>query len=131
MARVAHCACQQLRVTCEGEPVRISVCHCTACQRRTGSAFGASTRWPKENVRVEGVSTTYVRVADSGNSVNHHFCPTCGTTVWWTLGALPDFVAVALGAFDDPKVFAPKISIYEDRKHAWVTVGGDDVEHIG
>ena len=42
--RDASCSCGQLHLTCEGEPVRISVCHCLACQQRTGSAFGVQAR---------------------------------------------------------------------------------------
>ena len=39
--RTATCSCGQLRLACEGEPVRISICHCLECQKRTGSIFGA------------------------------------------------------------------------------------------
>ncbi len=57
-ARHAACACGRLRVSCEGDPVRVSVCHCLECQRRTGSVFGVSARFPKDRVAVEGTSTT-------------------------------------------------------------------------
>ena len=40
------------------------MCHCIACQRRTGSAFGLQARWPKERVEVTGRSTEYVRISD-------------------------------------------------------------------
>jgi len=73
MTRIATCSCGQLSVTCEGEPVRISMCHCLECQKRTGSTFGAQARWPREKVTISGSSTQYVRVGDSGNKVTFIF----------------------------------------------------------
>lgn len=120
MTRRASCTCGQLHLTCEGEPVRVSMCHCLACQRRTGSAFGVQARFPRDRAKVEGRSTVYIRVGDSGNPITFHFCPVCGSTVYWELKQLPDFIAVALGAFADPNFAPPKISVYEARAHRWV-----------
>jgi hypothetical protein len=52
--RVATCRCVNLRAECAGEPVRVSVCHCLECQRRTGSAFSVQARFPAGSVEVEG-----------------------------------------------------------------------------
>ena len=60
--REAACSCGQLRATVEGDPVRISMCHCLACQRRTGSAFSMQARYPREQVQTSGRSSTYVRI---------------------------------------------------------------------
>jgi hypothetical protein len=128
--REASCSCGQLRVTCEGEPVRISICHCIACQRRTGSVFGAQARFPREKVQIEGRSTAFVRRADSGNSLTFHFCPDCGSTVHWSSSGLPDFVSVAIGAFGDPAFPAPRHSVYESERHPWaMRVNALDLEH--
>jgi hypothetical protein len=126
--RRASCLCGSLRVTCEGDPFRISMCHCLACQRRTGSAFGVQARWRADQVRIEGPSTIYVRTGDSGGVGTMHFCPTCGSTVYWTIDSMPDAVAVAVGAFADPSFPAPRISVYEARKHPWVAVP-TEIEH--
>lgn len=124
-SRQAACSCGQLKVIVKGEPTRISVCHCLECQRRTGSAFGVQARFPEEAVRIEGASTEYVSTGDSGKSVRFHFCPECGSTVWYRIDAAPGFIAVAIGAFADPLFPAPKVSIYESRKHAWVAIDGE------
>ena len=107
------------------------MCHCIACQRRTGAPFGAQSRFLRSQVAAEGDSCRYVRQADSGNTVTFHFCPSCGSTVYWELAAFPDLVAVALGAFADPSFPAPKISVWERTRHAW-TRHIDDcaMEHI-
>ena len=59
--REASCSCGQLRVTTEGEPVRVSVCHCRSCQQRTGSVFAAQARFPTADVSVSGEYREYVR----------------------------------------------------------------------
>lgn len=127
--RTATCSCGQLKVTCDSEPVRISMCHCLACQKRTGSTFGAQARFPRDRVTIEGASTEYVRVGDSGNRATFHFCPTCGSTVFYWINDMPDVVAVAIGAFADPSFPAPKFSVYESRKHAWSGIPVD-AEHF-
>ena len=126
--RRAACGCGQLRIETSGDPVRISVCHCLACQTRTGSAFGVQARFALADVRIEGTSTRYTRSADSGYEVTFNFCPHCGTTLFWTLARFPDVIAVAVGAFADPKFPAPRVSVYEVSRHDWLSIGGD-VEH--
>jgi hypothetical protein len=126
--REARCSCGGLKVTCTGDPVRISVCHCLACQRRTGSPFGQQARWPTERVTIEGAASTFVRVGDEGTRVTFRFCPTCGATVYYDIADMPGVIAVPVGAFADPTFPAPTVSVYEARKHAWVTVPGE-VEH--
>ena len=104
------------------------MCHCVACQRRTGSVFGAQARFPREQVRVEGRHTDYVRLSDEGEERTFHFCPECGSTVFYELASVPDVCAVPLGAFADPSFPAPRVSVYESRRHPWVAVP-EDAEH--
>ncbi len=128
--RHATCACGQLRLTCDGDPIRVSVCHCLACQQRTGSAFGAQARFGREQVAVEGAATQFIRVGDGGTAITFHFCPACGSTVYWLIPTWPDFVVVAVGSFADPTFPPPAVSIYEARQHPWMTFTAADVEHI-
>ncbi len=127
--RQAQCTCGQLRVTCEGEPVRVSLCHCLACQRRTGSPFGQQSRWPADRVTVAGQATTFARVGDAGSAITTSFCPVCGATVHYAIDRVPGFVVVPVGAFAEPGFPAPTFSVYEARKHAWVTLP-DGIEHM-
>lgn len=117
--RTASCSCGQLRLTCVGEPVRVSVCHCLDCQKRTGSVFGAQARFPREAVTVEGASADWSRIGDSGGTARFSFCPTCGSTVFWEADRIPGFVTVAVGAFADPTFPPPGVAVYEARKHPW------------
>lgn len=128
--RVASCSCGQLQVRTTAEPVRVSVCHCLACQRRTGSVFGAQARFARDAASITGESSTYVRVGDEGSAASFHFCPTCGATVYYTMAGQDAWIAVPVGAFADPQFPAPTVSVYEERMHGWVTMP-DDMDHIG
>src|SRR5829696_5143180 len=129
--RVASCSCGQLTAKVAGEPVRVSICHCLACQRRTGSVFGEQARFKKEDIKeISGRSTLYVRTGDEGSEISFRFCPTCGATVYYTINNDPDLIAIPVGAFADPKFQTPTRSVYESRKHGWVNVPeGPDVVH--
>lgn len=127
--RHAQCRCGNLRASATGEPVRVSVCHCLECQQRTGSAFSAQARWPDEQVTITGDSTSFDYVGESGKSATFRFCPACGSTIAYVIEALPGLVAIPLGAFADPTFPDPNFSVYESRKHRWVTITGDGIEH--
>jgi hypothetical protein len=128
--RTASCRCGQLRAAVTGEPVRESVCHCLHCKKRSGSAFAVQARWPADQVRIEGKSNSWVNVADSGNRITFHFCPGCGSDVHYEIdGKFDGLVAIPLGALDDPYFAAPAFSVWEERKHDWVEILGDEVEH--
>ena len=128
--RQASCRCGQLKAEVTGDPVRVSVCHCLDCKKRSGSAFAVQARWPEEQFRVEGVSKSWPHHADSGHRITHHFCPECGSTVQFRIeGKFDGLVAIPAGAFDDPYFLEPRFSVWEERKHDWVEIVGDDVEH--
>ena len=129
--RHASCSCGQLRLATAGEPVRVSMCHCLDCQRRTGSVFGTQARFRRDQVTaIAGRATPYVRRGDSGNPITFHFCPLCGSTVYWELSAMPDVIAVAVGAFADPGFPAPRVSVYERRRHRWAAMPASVAEHL-
>jgi len=133
--RTASCRCGKLKATVSGDPVRVSVCHCLNCKKRSGSAFAVQARWPSAQVHIDGESRTFVKVADSGNSATFHFCPNCGSDVYYTIDGkfddkFNDLVAIPLGAFDDPFFLEPRFSVWEERKPDWVEIVGPDVEHM-
>ncbi|WP_299806685.1 GFA family protein [uncultured Shewanella sp.] len=129
----ASCNCGQLSVVVVGEPVRVSVCHCYACQKRTGSAFGVQARYPLSAVTFNGSSRAYQRIGDDGGKIKFKFCPDCGSTLWFTMNVMSDVVAIPLGNFagengSDFSLPTPNTSVYQTRCHDWVRLDGiDDV----
>ncbi|MET1414914.1 GFA family protein [Roseibium sp. HPY-6] len=129
MKRSASCRCGQLSVVCTGTPVRVSACHCLECQKRTGSAFGLQARWPDDQVTLSGNYSEWKRDCDSGHVATYRFCPVCGSTLAFVIEGWPGVIAVPVGAFADPDFPSPRFSVYEHRKHDWVSIEGDKVEH--
>lgn len=126
--RTASCSCGQLKVHCDGEPVRLSMCHCLACQKRTGSIFGVQARWHAKDVRIEGEGSTWSRTGDSGGTATFRFCATCGAHVYWTFEGFPEWVATPVGAFADSSFPPPTIEVYAERRHPWALMPGLAVE---
>ena len=125
-SRVARCSCGSLVVRTEGEPIRVSVCHCLDCQRRSGSAFAAQARFPEGNVRIEGATHEYVREGSDG-SATFSFCPNCGGGVFYRRTAEPGRIAIPIGAFADPGFPPPTVSVFHERQHPWLTLA-DTIE---
>ena len=119
--RSAACVCGQLSIEVQGEPRAVGLCHCLACQRRTGSVFAAQAGF-SEPYEVKGRASDYVRVGDQGAAFRFRFCPVCGTNLFHTEEGVPGRVAVAVGAFADPAFPPPRASVYDSRRHPWVTL---------
>ena len=124
--RLARCACGQLCVRCDGEPAKVSLCHCRECQRRTGSTYGIAAFYEPDRVAISGDSTVFARQADSGFPVRFHFCPLCGTSLYWYPERMPGLVAVAVGGFADPAFPPPDKSVFDEWRHTWVVLPGAD-----
>jgi hypothetical protein len=101
------------------------MCHCAECQRRTGSLFGVSAYFDKNEAKTTGDSTLYERRSDSGRYIRNYFCPSCGTTVHWVAEFNQDLVGVAAGCFTDAEFPAPTRSVFEKGKHRWVQIPSD------
>jgi len=115
------CLCGAVRYRTKNEPVRGGVCHCRSCQRRTGSAFGIGAYFKEADVEVRGELGTYeFRSDESQRWLRNQFCPRCGSTVTWTIEALPGLRAIAGGTFDDPDWLRIQRHGWTRSKHKWV-----------
>jgi hypothetical protein len=120
--REAACHCGQLRVEVTGDPFSVSICNCLACQRRTGSAFGMQAGFKADQVQITGRFNDYTRISDEADRQAHdfHFCPDCGSQVFYTQPDDPDLVVVSVGSFADPSFPPPTMSGYDSRRHSWI-----------
>lgn len=131
LTRHASCSCGRLHLECDGDLLKVSLCHCIECQRRTGSAFGIAAFFERSKVRAEGVSSRYVRHAESGYDVTFHFCPNCGSTIYWEPARFEALTAVAVGAFGDPDFPAPSQSVWDEARHRWLVLPPDMTVRTG
>lgn len=120
----AQCNCGQLRATCTGKPDRVSVCHCISCKRRTGSAFAWNASFPAAAVRSAGDYRSFSRTADSGRTNIYHFCPQCGSTVFYQVEMRPGMISVPAGAFADAGFPRPTVQLFEHRRVDWCSIDG-------
>ena len=129
--REATCHCGQLSLTVDGEPFAVSICNCLACQRRTGSAFGMQAGFKADQVAVEGRYNDYSRISDQPDRKEHvfHFCPDCGSQVFYTEPTEPELLVVSVGAFADPTFPPPTESGYDSRRHPWIELPESVARH--
>lgn len=120
MKRSATCSCGALSIVAQGEPAKVSVCHCLECQRRTGSAFGIAVFFASEMIEIAGTAAVFSRIGDSGKAVAFHFCPSCGSTLFWKPAFRPGMTAVALGCFEDKDGLEPTQGVYDHHGLSWV-----------
>jgi hypothetical protein len=112
-------------VTVDDDPLTVVACHCDFCQRRTGSPFQVSAVFPGEHVAIAGETQVYNGMeiwgvgAANGDSVSYHFCPTCGSTVFWTFEDRP-VLAIAVGCFADRDLPAPSIELHTPYRQPWM-----------
>ena len=123
----ATCACGQAAIsvnalTAHALSMTCGVCHCTNCKRRTGSAFGISAYFDKAAVtEFTGQTKVYAfHHAAQNHDQERHFCPRCGTTLFWYVSALPEKIGIAAGCFADEALPEPTHTVTDGKRETWV-----------
>jgi len=118
-AYTGGCACGAVRYEISGEPVFMNHCRCRDCQHKSGTGHGSYLTFKREGAKLSGEATLWDIVADSGNVKTRAFCPTCGSPLYLTFKAMPDFIAVHAASLDDPTRFKPQAVTYGIRAYDW------------
>ena len=123
MALVGGCVCGAVGYEILSEPLVVLACHCTDCQRSTGSAFVVNIGVPKADLRVEGELTTVTNPTPSGAGYDANYCSACATVIWskYHFIEIP-MVAVRGGTLDDPFAVQPTVHIFTVSKQPWVNL---------
>ena len=125
MPHHAACQCGQLSLDIAADdPEIVVVCNCRQCQHRTGSAFTYGVFFRKADVTVNGQTKDWTREANEGRMLTNHFCPDCGTNLFWSPDLRPDHHGVAAGCLTTPAP-APGAAIFVSEKQDWVEFPGD------
>lgn len=122
LAHEGGCICGNVRYRVGNAPLFVHCCHCTWCQRETGSAFAVNALIESQHVTVtSGETETTTVPSASGKGQQIVRCPTCHVALWSHYagaGALMSFIRV--GTLDDPSRMPPDIHIFTDSKQPWV-----------
>lgn len=116
-----HCLCGNVTYSCDQDPVFTAVCHCTDCQRQTGTSSSIVVGVPAEALEVRGDSlTTFVTVGeDHGTNTNRQFCSQCGSPVVSRVDAMPDLAFIKAGTLDDTSWLEPTLEVWCRSAQPW------------
>lgn len=116
------CLCGAVTVTLARQPLVVNMCHCSDCQKRSGSPFGMAVWLAEAGVAIAGETRRFEHRSDKGRAMVNRFCPACGSTLAFETALNPGMVAVPAGLFADPTCPPPLRSVFEERRHPWVAV---------
>lgn len=120
-AKEGSCQCGRVRYRVEGHPSTLGACHCTECQRQTGSAFGLSWIVPSATFQLlSGKLATFTVTCDSGRKKDCSFCPDCGTRIHHVVQDVPAVMSIKAGTLDDTSWCDPRIHIWTKSKQPWL-----------
>ncbi len=126
------CQCGAVRYRVDGKPVALSVCHCTECQRQSGSAFGMSLLVREDGFQLlSGELKTFTRAADSGRTVDCAFCSNCGTRIYHDPSSLRGIINIKPGTLDDRSWLVPALHAWTKSRQAWVAIPEDVRSFVG
>jgi hypothetical protein len=116
-----HCHCGAIAFEAEADPTSVTICHCTDCQRLTGSAFRANVRVSAADFRLRrGAPRSYIKTAESGNRRRHTFWGDCGSPIFACAVDEPDSYSLRLGTITQRAAFSPKRQIWRRSALPWV-----------
>jgi hypothetical protein len=114
------CSCRAVRYRMTSRPMVVHACHCTWCQRETGSAFAINAVVETDRVAVQGEVELIDTPSESGKGQKIARCPKCKVALWsHYAGAGPSMRFVRVGTLDDPNAFPPDIHVFTSTKQPW------------
>ncbi|MET0349877.1 MAG: GFA family protein [Rhizobacter sp.] len=127
------CHCGRIRYEAEVDPGHTTVCHCTDCQKLTGTAYRVSVPAREGSFRlVAGEPSTYIKVADSGARRALSFCPNCGSPLYAHDADHPTVVGLRVGCIDEREALVPTTQKWCRSALAWTgdlsTMAGREAE---
>ena len=122
------CLCGDVRFEISGPPMIVHACHCTRCQRRSGSVVGVNLWIEESRVRVlSGEIAMHGKHADENGQTSEGWrCAKCGFGLWTIYHSAPKGSLFSrVGALDEPSTFPPDVHICTRSKQPWVTIPDD------
>lgn len=118
--REGGCLCGAVRYQLKAEPRATAVCHCTHCQKQSGTPLSFNLVMREADYAQTGETMVYVDEGDSGHPVYRHFCGRCGSPIFVKTALLPGKVIVKAGTLDSMEGLQPQTEIYTDHAVKWL-----------
>ena len=108
------CHCGAIAFEAMVDPARVTICHCTACQNLTGTAYRVTVSAGAETFRLmRGMPKTYFKVADSGNRRAQVFCADCGSHLYSHAAVEhPERMGLRVGCLQERTELVPRKRIW-------------------
>lgn len=121
------CSCGRVRYRLASAPMFVHCCHCTWCQRETGSAFAVNALVESDRVALlQGEVETVDTPSASGKGQKIVRCTACRVAVWSHYAGAGEAVCfVRVGTLDVPHAVAPDIHIFTSSRRPWVLLPDD------
>ena len=120
------CACGLVRYELISDPLIVHCCHCTYCQRQTGSAFVINALYQTEKVKLlSGTVNEIETPSPSGKGQIVARCPECQVAVWshYYMSGIKNKVSfVRVGTLDNPELLPPDVHIFTETKQPWLSL---------
>lgn len=112
------CHCGAIRYQVSGEALTHAICHCTDCRRCAGAPMVAWTMYASDAVKLtKGKPKTY----HSSENGRRHFCPDCGTGLFYTNAlVLPGITDIQSATYDNPDAVPPRAHIQVAERIGWM-----------
>ncbi len=116
------CLCGKITYSCAAEPVATAACHCTDCQKQTGTSFSIIVAVPADALRIEGDSlSSFTTVGtDTGQEVHRQFCRECGSPIASVAEAMPQVVFIKAGTLNDTSWLDPQMQVWCESAQPWI-----------
>lgn len=119
--KTGGCLCGNIRYTLKAEPAATVVCHCSHCQKVSGSAFSTNFAVKRDDIVFSGGPlASYDDKADSGNTLKRSFCPKCGSSLMSESSGRPGMAVLKVGTLDDVSSVKPGAQIWTASAQPWV-----------
>ena len=119
------CICGAVRYRLAAAPMFVNCCHCTWCQRETGSAFVINAIIERERLDVAGETVAIDTPSQSGTGQLIHRCPTCQVALWSHYGRRRQVAFVRAGTLDRKDAVRPDAHVFTGSKVPWVVIPAD------
>ena len=117
------CLCGKVTFEAEIDPNRVAICHCSDCQKNSGSAYGVVASVTEGRFHLlTGTLQEYVKTAESGRVRHLSFCPNCGTRIHACTKNDPSaFFGLRVGTIRQRVQLTPKVQVWCDSALPWVS----------